>query len=105
MKSLQVTYASNIWNKSKGLLGTKKPYPLLLKTHWGIHTFGMIYAIDVVILDSHQTVVKLKQNLHPNSIFLWNPKHEIVLELPEGFVKKNKLEVGEKIKLDVENDL
>ena len=99
MHTITVTRASNIFLKVKGLLGTDKPYALLLKTHWGIHTFGMKYAIDVIILDGANKIVALKQNLKPNRIFLWNPKYEKVVELPSGFIRKNKLILQQKIQL------
>ena len=94
---IKVIYAKSYWEKSKGLLGTFKAYPLLLKTRWGIHTFGMKYSIDVVILDKTNRIVKLKPSLQPNHIFLWNPKYDNVLELPSNFIQKNKLKIGEKI--------
>lgn len=100
MTILKVKQAKTPWEKAKGLLGNTKPYPMLLKTRWGIHTFGMRYPIDVVILDEKNNIVKLKQNLQPNRIFLWNPKYKIVLELPNGFISKNKLKTKEKINLE-----
>jgi len=97
MIRIKVKQATNIFEKTKGLLGTKKAFFLLLKTRWGIHTFGMQYPIDVVILNNEKKVVTLKPNLKPNRIFLWNPKYFLVLELTSGFILKNKLNIGEKI--------
>lgn len=100
MEIISVTKTQNLWQKIKGLLGTTKPHPLLLKTHWGIHTFGMHYPIDVVILDDSNKIVTLKPNLKPNRIFLWNPKYERVLELPDGYIKKNKLSLKQHLTLE-----
>jgi len=101
MTTLKVTEAKTTWEKTKGLLTSSKPYPLLLKTRWGIHTFGMRYPIDVVIVERTHIAI-LKENLKPNRIFLWNPKYEIVLELPSGFIRKNKLKIGTKLQLIME---
>lgn len=99
MITIKVIEAKSLWAKAKGLLETTQPYSLLLKTRWGIHTFGMKYPIDVVILDDLHRIVKLKHNLRPNRIFLWNPKYETVVELPAGFVEKNNLKIGKRISL------
>lgn len=97
MKLLQVTYAKSLTQQIKGLLGTTKASPMLFITRWGIHTFGMRYAIDVLILDQKKTIVKMKEHLLPNRIFLWNPKYKQVIELPNGFIQKNKLKMGMRI--------
>lgn len=92
-----VRQAKNSFEKSRGLIGAKKPYPLLLKTRYGIHTFGMQFPIDVVILGKDNNVVKIKEALKPNKVFFWNPKYEKVLELPANFIRKEKIVLGMKI--------
>ncbi len=86
-------------SKIRGLLGSKKAYPVLLKTRFGIHTLGMKFPIDVIILDKNNFVVKLAKNLKPNHIFLWNPLYETCIELPTGEIAKRKIVVGEKTKI------
>ena len=99
MVTITVKQTHTLWQKIIGLLGTTKPHPLLLKTHWGIHTFGMKYPIDVVILDTSNRIVALKPHLKPNRIFLWNPKYERVLELPAGHTNRNKLSLKQQLNL------
>jgi len=94
----EVITPESLLDQSLGLLKYKKPHAMLLKTHFGIHTFGMKYAIDVLILDSQNKVITVKKNLQPNNIFLWNPKYETVLELPAGTLSKTKTEKGNIIK-------
>lgn len=101
MKKITVTKATSLWQQTKGLLGTTKAYPLLLKTRWGIHTFGMKYAIDVVILDKENKVVKIKENLKPNYFFVWNPKYNKVLELPTRFVGEKNIIQEDQILLEI----
>lgn len=50
----------------------------------GVHTFGMKFPIDVVVLDEGGVVRAIKRDIKPNRCFFWNPKHRRVLELPTG---------------------
>ncbi len=75
-------------DKIIGLLNAKKPYAIFFKTRFGIHTFGLKFAIDALILDKNNVVVKISENLKPNRIFLWHPKFDRVIELPAGEIEK-----------------
>lgn len=92
--TLTVKKAKNLRQKITGLIGKTKPEAILLQTRYGIHTFGVRFPIDIVVLDSKNIVVKLNQNLKPNRIFLWNPRFDRVLELPAGTIQKKKLTIG-----------
>lgn len=83
-----IKIAKTLFEKTVGLIYSSQPSPLLLTTRFGIHTFGMKYPIDVLVLDPGQKVVKLVSSLPPNRIFLWNPLYNTVLELPAGTLKK-----------------
>ena len=94
---IQVYFAKNFIEKTIGLIGKKNPHAIFFKTRFGIHTFGMQFPIDVLILDSKNNVVKCKENFKPNRLFLWNPKYNGVLELPEGTIKTKKIKINDKI--------
>lgn len=79
-----------IIDKSLGLLKKSNSKSLLFKTRFGIHTFGLKNPIDVLVLDPNFKVVKLKENLKPNTLFFWNPKYNLVIELPAKTIKKTK---------------
>jgi uncharacterized membrane protein (UPF0127 family) len=98
MITIKAKYARTFFEKSIGLLGKIIIQPLFLQTRWGIHTFGMHEAIDIIILDK-QTVVAWKERLQPNHIFLWNPKYKDVLELPKGSIQKLHIHQGVQIKV------
>lgn len=85
--------------KVKGLIGEKSRKPIYFQTRFGIHTFGVRFPVDVVILDNKNRVVKLKQNLEPYRLFFWNPIYNQVLELPEGIIKKKNIQLGQQIRL------
>lgn len=97
MVTLYVKELKTLRESAIGLLAFKKPIPVLLHTRWGIHTFGLKFPIDVVILDKENRVVSLKKSLSPNRIFMWNPKYSNVLELPVGTIHKKNIEIGTKI--------
>lgn len=86
-------------SKATGLIGKEKIYPIFFKTRFGVHTFGLRFSIDVLILDKNDMVVFLHKNLKPNRIFIWNPRFEKVLELPVGFIRKEKIKKGDKLNL------
>lgn len=73
---------------------------MLFHTRFGIHTFFMKYPIDVLVLDKNKIIVKVKSSLKPNNLFFYNPKYSLIVELENGFVKKNKLQLGDKIELN-----
>lgn len=99
MIDLKVKETKSFKDKILGLIGKSKPESLLIKTRFGIHTFGVKWPIDVIILDRNYKVKYIKENLQPNRIFFWNPVYNIVIELPEGFIKNKKIELNSQIKL------
>jgi|SRR3989338_10242554 len=95
-KDLKV--ADSFKDKSLGLLNPKNPRSILIKTHFGIHTFLLKEIIDVIVLDKNFVVVAIKR-LHPNSIYIYNPVYQKVVELPDGTIKKSKTQIGDKLKM------
>lgn len=79
-----------------GMILRKNQRGLIFDTRFGIHTFFLNRPIDVLVLD-RERVVDLKENLKPYQIFIWNPKYNIVVETPNGSIKKSKTEIGDKI--------
>lgn len=98
MMELKIKMLSSFKDKAVGLLTAKKAYPVLLKTRFGIHTFGMKFPIDVLVLDNN-TVVKLAENLKPNKILIWSPRYDTVIELPAGEIKEKGIKTGDILKL------
>ncbi|MBI3985187.1 MAG: DUF192 domain-containing protein [Candidatus Levybacteria bacterium] len=90
---LKVIQLKSLWDKTFGAIRFKDKI-LSFKTRFGIHSFFLKAPLDVVILDKEKRVVKIKENLLPNRLFFWNPKHSQVLELPSGFIEKLRLKVG-----------
>ncbi len=85
----------SILTQSLGLLAHKTPTAMLLRTHFGIHTLFMKYPIDVLILDRTNHVAVIKKSMKPYDFFVWNFKHNTVLELPAGVISQSKTTVGD----------
>jgi hypothetical protein len=96
---IKVVELKNPLKKAIGLIGKKNPQIILFKTRFGIHTFGVRFPIDIIILDKKNKVMTVKHNLQPNRFFFWNPKYETVLELPEGTITKEKIDLEDTIDL------
>ncbi len=79
-----------------GLLKKSNSGPLLFKTRFGIHTFGLKKEIDVIVLNLDKRVVKFA-TVKPNRLFFWNPKYNLILEFPKGGIKKNRIKINDLI--------
>ncbi len=98
---LRVTYLKSFKEKSIGLIGAKKIYPVSFTTRWGIHTFGVKFPIDVLILDKDKKVVKMAQGLPPNRLFIWLPIYKNVVELPAGEIEKKRIKIGDSVNIQL----
>lgn len=96
---LKAVKAGNFWEKCVGLIGKSENTCLYLETRFGIHTIGMRYKIDILILDEKNIVRKIKISLPPNKFFFWNTIFRKVLELPSGSVNNKSIKLGDKIYL------
>lgn len=85
------------FKKSQGLIGKTNPYPVYFHTRFGIHTIGLKFPVDVLILDHGNRVIKIRENLTPNKIFIWNPKYNQVVELPAGEARSKNIKIGRQI--------
>ena len=83
-----------------GLITHKVPIAMILKTRYGIHTLGMRYPIDVIVLDKTQKVRAIKKHLKPNRIFTWDTRFNLVIELPKNIIDESKTEIGDQISID-----
>lgn len=96
----EATEAGNILDKAVGLIGAKKPSAIIIRTRFGIHTFGVKFPIDCLVLDKNNKIVSKKENLNPARFYFWNPIHDLIIELPAGKIKESKTQIGDQIKLN-----
>lgn len=83
------------WQRLKGLIGSKRnsDLGLLIKSCTSVHTCFMSYPIDIVFLNSRNTVIDIHRNISPfKLIHCHTKKKEIsVLECVGGVCNKVKL--------------
>lgn len=101
MDEVKVTakFANNLLERMMGLIGKHEAHGLLINTRFGIHTFFLRFPIDVMVIDKSGKVVALKKHLKPHRLYLWNPKYDRVLEMPENTIEKNNIKIGTNITL------
>jgi len=99
MHRVKVKRSNNFWQSTIGLIGAKNPYALCLFTRFGIHTFGVSFPLDIIIVDDTYHVMRMKKSLLPNRFYFWPPIWSIVLELPEGTIDQKHIAIGDRISL------
>jgi len=101
--SLGVSAADTSLARLRGLLGRfrmRSDEALWVVPSCGIHTFGLLFQIDVVYLDSECRVVHLIENLGPLRIAPLRRCSASVLELPAGSIYNSGTQVGDRLLID-----
>jgi uncharacterized membrane protein (UPF0127 family) len=96
----RVKIADSVLSRLVGLLGKRRLEPdsgLWIFPSRGVHTLGMLFAIDVVFLDRHLKAVALRERIRPFSVTPLYLNAESVLELPAGAISKSRTEVGDEL--------
>lgn len=98
----KLNIASSLFMRMKGLLGRKdlsSGEGLWLKPCKGVHSFGMRFAIDVVVLDRNLGVIAIINSLQPNRTTGIFRKAETILELPACSVASCGLKTGDTVEM------
>jgi uncharacterized membrane protein (UPF0127 family) len=98
----QIAVAETSLARLVGLAGRRRldaGCGLLIRPSSGIHTFGMLFAIDVIALSRSLRVVKLWQQLQPFRMTSISWRVHSVLELAGGEIGKCHIEVGDQLEL------
>jgi uncharacterized protein len=96
-----VIMARTLFARMKGLLGRKSLGPdtvMLIDPCASIHTLGMRFAIDVVFLDSNNTITEIVPQVKPGRLWVsggWRARR--VLESEAGVLSLSLLHVGDKL--------
>lgn len=94
--------ANTVLSRMIGLL-LKKSFQntdgLLLMPCSQIHSIGMKFNFDAVYLDKDYKIIATYNNVEKNRILPYNNLVKSVLELPEGAIQANKLEIGDVLKI------
>jgi len=86
-----------------GLLGERQIAPgdgLLIVPSQGVHTMGMLFPIDIAVLDGDWNVLALRKRmgLFRMTRVFW--KAAAVLELPPGMLEATSTDVGDRLAFD-----
>ena len=95
---LRVAPADTLFARLKGLLGRLRLKPddgIWLVPSLGIHTIGMLFAIDLIYLDEANRVIHLVENLAPCRISPIRIKCASILELKSKSIFSSNTQVGD----------
>ena len=98
--NLGVKVANTHLTRLRGLLGKvrlRSDEGLWLLPSRGIHTFGLMFPIDVIYLDSQLRIVHLIENLGPLRIAPLRLQSESVLELPVRTIYESGTRLGDQL--------
>ena len=96
----RVVLANTFWRRLRGLLGRRGLAPteaLWLRPCNGVHTLGMIFAIDAIFLDEKLRVIKLVENLRPFRLTVPYLGARSVLEMAAHSAARAALKVGDQL--------
>jgi uncharacterized membrane protein (UPF0127 family) len=101
--ALRVKVADSVLSRMVGLLGKRSLEPeggVWIVPCNSIHTIGMLFTIDVVLLDKDFKVVGLHELVRPLSITRPNFRAESVIELPAHAIFKSGTTVGDQFVIE-----
>ena len=100
---LRVKVADTLLGRLIGLLGKKSirsDSGVWIVPANSIHTFGMLFPIDVVLIDKSFKVVGVRELVRPFSLTWPNFGAESVIELPAHCIFRSRTEVGDQLLIE-----
>lgn len=101
--AFRVKVADTIWKRLTGLLGKRSLGPdcgLWIFPANAIHTVGMLFKIDVVLIDKDFRVVGTRELLSPFRLVPPNLRAESVIELSAHTIFKSGTEIGDQLEIE-----
>lgn len=98
----RIVLANTFSSRLFGLLGKRRldaGCGLLIRPSSGVHTLGMLFAIDVVALNKDLRVLKVWPRLVPFRVTSVSLKTNCVLELAVGEIERCKIEPGDQLEV------
>jgi uncharacterized membrane protein (UPF0127 family) len=99
----RVVVANTGFGRLIGLLGRRSLQPdtgIWLLPANAIHTIGMLFRFDVVLIDTSYKVVGLHERIRPFSMTWPNFRARSVLELHPHTISKSHTEVGDQLSIE-----
>jgi uncharacterized protein len=101
--AFRVKVADTVLGRMTGLLGKKSLNPdsgLWIVPANAVHTIGMLFAFDLVLIDKDFRVVGTRELVRPLKITRPNFRAESVLELPAHTIFRSRTEVGDQLVIE-----
>ncbi len=101
--AFRVKVADSVWGRLVGLLGRKSVQPdsgVWIVPGNAVHTIGMMFSFDLVLLDKNFKVVGLRELVRPFTITRPNFRAETVLELPAHSIFRSRTQMGDQFLID-----
>ena len=100
---MRVRVADSIVSRLVGLLGKRFLKPdggVWIVPANAIHTIGMLFTFDLVLIDKDFRVVGLRELVRPFKITRPNFRAESVIELPAHTIFRSRTEIGDQLVIE-----
>jgi uncharacterized membrane protein (UPF0127 family) len=101
--AFKVRVADSVLGRLTGLLGRRSLKPdagVWIVPANSIHTIGMLFSFDVVMVDKDFRVVSVKEMIKPFRVILPKRRAESVIELPCHAIFRSRTEVGDQLLIE-----
>lgn len=101
--SFRVRVADSVLSRLVGLLGRKSLNPdggVWIVPANSIHTIGMLFSFDLVMIDKDFRVVNVKEMVRPFRVVWPKLRAESVIELPAHTIFRSRTQVGDQLVID-----
>ncbi len=101
--AFRVHVADSIVGRLIGLLGRRSLRPdggVWIVPANAIHTIGMLFSFDVVMIDKDFKVVCVKELVRPFRVILPKLRAESVIELPAHAIFRSRTQIGDELVID-----
>jgi uncharacterized protein len=101
--SFRVAVADSIVGRLVGLLGRRSLPPdsgVWIVPSNAVHTIGMLFSFDLVLIDKNFKVVGLRELVRPFTVTWPNHRAESVLELPAHSIFRSRTQVGDQLLIE-----
>jgi uncharacterized membrane protein (UPF0127 family) len=101
--AFRVKVADSVVGRLVGLLGRRSLQPdsgVWIVPANAVHTIGMLFTFDLVLIDKNFKVVGLRELVRPFKITKPNFKAESVLELPAHTIFRSRTQIGDQLLIE-----
>ena len=101
--AFKVEVCDSVWGRLRGLLGKRSLKPdsgVWIVPANAVHSIGMLFSFDLVLIDKNFKVVGLRELVRPFRITLPERGAESVLELPAHSIFRSRTQIGDQLHID-----